>query len=284
MPLKKGAFLMSEATNQFPTTNEKAAPTKDERTDWSSPHYYPDRRKRFPAQETLLGSYLHQQYRFRNLELVPTDEATAKHNLNGVILTAWNKFGQPTEEQINERQNQELKEHLVKRSLKIEPILTLASNFRWLEESFYVEGLTFQQAEDIATAYGQLAFVTFTENKATIKLTTNASFMGLPRDTELTTNIKVNEVTFYHCPARYPANDKKRCQMVGGPFGSAAIHASAIWQTTRDQFVKRLGCTPCNREPNLTKGPGGGAILVSQPDIPSRFGGFQWASEPYLGN
>jgi hypothetical protein len=276
---------MSESQNKFPTTNNKARRIRqDERTDWSSPHGYPDRHKRFPAQESLLGSYLHQQYRFNNKSLTPTTKASKDLGLNGVILTAWNKFGAPTEEQQNLKQNQELKEHLEERDLKFEPILTLASNFRWLEDSYYVEGLTFQQAEDIATAFGQLAFITIDKNKATVRLTTNASFMGLPRETELATNLQLTEITYNHCPARYPANDEKTCTMVGGPFGSAAIHAAGIWGTTRKQFLSRLGCTPCDTPAKGPITPKDGAILVSEPDMPSRFGGFQWESAPYLEN
>jgi hypothetical protein len=158
----------------------------------------------------------------------------------------------------------------------------LASNFRWLEDSFLVEGLTFKQAEDIATAFGQLAFITLEKNKATVWLTTNASFMGLPRETELSTNIQVTEITYNHCPARYPANDENKCTMVGGPFGSAAIHAAGIWSTTRKQFLTRLGCTPCNTKPQSPVTPKDGSILLSEPDMPSRFGGFQWGSAPYL--
>jgi hypothetical protein len=276
---------MSGILHPFPTTNEKAEPNPriEGRTDWSSPHGYPDRRKRFPAQETLLGSYINQQYRFQDKEITPSETRTINHFLNGVILTAWNKFGQPTEEQQNLIQNEHLKQHLEERKLKYEPILTLASNFRWLEDSYLVEGLTFHQAEDIATAYGQLAFVILHDNKAVVRLTTNASFMGLPRDTELTTFVTMKEVGYNHCPARYQANDKTKCTMVGGPYGSAAIHAAGIWGTTRKQFVSRLGCTPCNAKPNATVPPKDGAILVSEPDMPSRFGGFQWGSAPYLG-
>jgi hypothetical protein len=275
---------MSEANSPFPTTNNKAKRIRnDELTDWSSPHGYPDRTKRFPAQESLLGSYLHQQYRFNNKSLTPTTKATKDHGLTGVILTAWNKFGAPTEEQQNLKQNQDLKEHLEERDLKFEPILTLASNFRWLEDSYFVEGLTFQQAEDIATAFGQLAFITIEKNKATVRITTNASFMGLARETELETNLQLTEITYKHCPSRYPANDEKKCTMVGGPFGSAAIHAAAIWGTTRKQFLSRIGCTPCNTKPAAPITPKDGAILVSEPDMPSRFGGFQWESAPYLG-
>ena len=273
---------MSATQIPFPTTNNKAKATKGDRTNWSSPHYYEDRTKRFPAQETLLGSYLHQQYRFKNLRLTPTNRATKNHNLNGVILTAWNKFGAPTEEQQNIEQNEELKQHLEERNLRVEPILTLASNYRWLEDAYFVEGLTFQQAEDIATAFGQLAFITLEANKAIVRLTTNASFIGLPRETELTTNIQVTEVTFNHCPARYPANDENKCTMVGGPFGSAAIHAAGIWRTTRKHFLTRLGCTPCNTPAQTPSKPKDGAILVSEPDMPSRFGGFQWESAPYM--
>jgi hypothetical protein len=275
---------MSEANKEFPTTNHKVRKSKGERTDWASPHYYPDRTKRFPAQESLLGSYINQQYRIKKLNITPTKRATKDHNLNGVILTAWNKFGAPTEEQQNIKQNQELKEHLEDRKLKYEPILTLASNYRWLEDSYFVEGLTFKEAEDIATAFGQLAFITFHANKATVKLTTNASFMGLSRETELTTNIQLTEITYNHCPARYPAGDQQKCTMVGGPFGSSAIHAAGIWSTTRKQFLTRLGCTPCNTKPTSPIKPKDGSILVSEPDMPSRFGGFQWESAPYLSD
>ena len=271
---------MSEAQNQFPTTNHKARkPANAERSDWSSPHYYPDRHKRFPAQETLIGSYLHQIYRFQILELKESKTKTGNHNLDGVILTAWNQFGKPTQEAENLELNEGLKAHLEKRNLEFEPILTLASNYRWLEDAFLVKGLTFQQAEDIATAYGQLAFITFQGNKATLRLTTNASFMGLPREYEESVYLSTREVTYNHCPARFPAMDENKCTPIGGPFGSAAIHASAIWSVTRQQFRSRLGCTPCQTPP----APTSGAILVHQPDMPSRFGGFQWASEPYLG-
>ena len=146
MPLKKGAFLMSEATNPFPTTNAKAKKIKqDLTTDWSYPYNYPDRHKRFPAQETLLASYIHQLYRIQNLKLAPTKSKTKNHNLDGVILTAWNQFGTPTDEQDNLVQNEKLKKHLEERNLKPKPILTLASNYRWLEEAFLVQGLTFEQ-------------------------------------------------------------------------------------------------------------------------------------------
>ena len=121
--------------------------------------------------------------------------------------------------------------------------------------------------------------MTLEKNKATVRLTTNASFMGMPRETELATNLQLTEITYNHCPARYPANDDKQCTMVGGPFGSAAIHAAGIWGTTRKQFLSRLGCTPCKTQP----APTSGAILLHQPDMPSRFGGFQWESEPHLG-
>jgi hypothetical protein len=272
---------MSEATNPFPITNDKVKTRSiDGRSDWSSPHHYPDRHKRFPAQETLIGSYLHQQYRFQNKKLNESKTKTKDHNLDGVILTAWNQFGKPTQEVENLENNADLKAHLEKRNLNPEPILTLASNFRWLEDAYLVKGLTFQEAEDIATAYGQLAFIILHDNKATLRLTTNASFMGLPRDYEETTYVNLTEVTYNHCPARYPAADESKCTMVGGPFGSAAIHAAGIWQTTRNQFLSRLGCDPCSTQPAQR----GGAILLHEPCMPSRFGGFQWESEPYLAS
>lgn len=276
---------MSATFRPFPTTHDKAKQNKkDQTTDWSSPHHYADRHKRFPAQETLIGSYLHQLYKINNLDLTPTRKRTKNHNLNGVILTAWNQFGKPTDEDENVKNNEKLKEFFEKHNIEYEPILTLASNYRWLEDAYLVKNINQERAEDIATAFGQLAYITLEANKAILRLTTNASFMGLPRETEHETFIKVTTETYNHCPARFPAKDDSVCRQVGGPFGSAAIHAAGIWSTTRSQFVRRLGCTPCNKGKAPVNGPGGSAILLQEPCMPSRFGGFQWESEPYMGN
>jgi hypothetical protein len=100
--------------------------------------------------------------------------------------------------------------------------------------------------------------------------------MDLDKKLLVISNISSKELTTFKCPARYPAENNSKCTMVGGPYGSAAIHAAAIWSTTRAIFLKRLGCTPCNKGREHIGGPGGEAILVREPHMPSRFGGFQW--------
>jgi hypothetical protein len=261
-----------------PSGLQKAKSTKYDPniTDWSMPYRDPDRTRREPAQETLIASYYHQQYRLGDLEIKQTDEPDPNTNINGFIITAWNPFGKPTSESENLRLNEELREKLTKKELSFEPIVTLASNWRWLEDSFLVTNIELEQAEKLATDFGQLAFVQLNGNEALIRLTRNANFMNLDKKLLVITNITSKELTTFKCPARYPAENNSKCTMVGGPYGSAAIHAAAIWSTTRAIFLKRLGCTPCNKGREHIGGPGGEAILVREPHMPSRFGGFQW--------
>jgi hypothetical protein len=262
----------------FPAGLEKAKHTKNQKdvTDWSMPYHGPNRTRREPAQETLVASYYHQQYRFGDLEIKQTDEPDPNTNINGFIITAWNPFGKPTSESENLRLNEQLREKLVAKNINFEPIVTLASNWRWLEDSYLVTNIEIEQAEKLATDFGQLAFVQLKGNEALIRLTRNANFMNLDKKLLVISNITSKELTTFKCPARYPAENNSKCTMVGGPYGSAAIHAAAIWSTTRAIFLKRLGCTPCNKGREHIGGPGGEAILVREPHMPSRFGGFQW--------
>ena len=268
---------MSEE-NTSPSGLQKAKHTKHDPniTDWSMPYHEPNRTRREPAQETLIASYYHQQYRFGDLEIKQTDEPDPNTNINGFIITAWNPFGKPASESENLNFNDKLRETLENKNLIFESIVTLASNWRWLEDSYLITGIEKEEAEKLATDFGQLAFVQLRGNEAIIRLTRNANFMDLDSKLLVTTYIKAKELTTFKCPARYPAEDNDKCKMIGGPYGSAAIHASAIWSTTRTIFLKRLGCTPCNKGREQVGGPGGQPMLVREPHMPSRFGGFQW--------
>ncbi|TWE10253.1 DUF3293 domain-containing protein [Rudaeicoccus suwonensis] len=61
------------------------------------------------------------------------------------------------------------------------------------------------------------------------------------------------------------------CRSAGGPYGSRAINAAAMWQQHRALLVSAFGCADqCPRSH-------GGAIALENAYVPSRFGGWQWA-------
>ena len=81
------------------------------------------------------------------------------------------------------------------------------------------------------------------------------------------------------CPMRVDDIVGARCAMHGGPYGSRAIHASAIWASHRSVLLPRLGCDSCAGGTEPTLGPLGnthGPILLRDLGLASRYGGYVW--------
>jgi hypothetical protein len=146
----------------FPAGLEKAKHTKNQKdvTDWSMPYHGPNRTRREPAQETLVASYYHQQYRFGDLEIKQTDEPDPNTNINGFIITAWNPFSQNLPAKENQARQDELKANLKKRGLIcIDGIGKHPSNNWPGEVSVLALGLDLEAAKSLARHYEQHAFV-----------------------------------------------------------------------------------------------------------------------------
>ena len=76
------------------------------------------------------------------------------------------------------------------------------------------------------------------------------------------------------CPMLRSPAVGEYCQMVGGPYGSAAIHAAAAWRDRRDDLVAAVGCRTCDGERYQFQGrvvSGGGPISLVETPLPSRW-------------
>jgi hypothetical protein len=70
---------------------------------------------------------------------------------------------------------------------------------------------------------------------------------------------------------------EKECAPYGGPYGSAAIEAAAIWSFQGKLLINALGCSVC-QQPGQPYRRRTGAIAINPAAVPSRFGGWQWMS------
>ena len=79
---------------------------------------------------------------------------------SATILTAWNPKSQLMSLQQNKKLNIELKETLQKNNFTILNALGQGADSSWpAEESFFITGLTQQEAEKLAVDFGQNAYV-----------------------------------------------------------------------------------------------------------------------------
>ena len=80
------------------------------------------------------------------------------------------------------------------------------------------------------------------------------------------------------CPVRRDADPAGRCTNFGGPYGSSAIHAAALWRAHRTVAVSLLGCGPCagGREPIWGHPRTGSPLSLADEVIGSRYGGYTW--------
>lgn len=92
---------------------------------------------------------------------------------SAVILTAWNPRSQVFSMQENKSRNNYLRVSLAKNNFNTLDALGQGKDSSWpAEESFFIVGISKEQAENIATEYGQYAYVWLENEKpATLEFT-----------------------------------------------------------------------------------------------------------------
>ena len=104
-----------------------------------------------------------QQYDIKISEPVPSsikEIINQTKEKSAAILTAWNPKSQLMSLQQNKKRNIELKETLQKNNYSFLNALGQGDDMFWpAEESFFIAGLTKQEAEKLAVDYGQNAYV-----------------------------------------------------------------------------------------------------------------------------
>jgi hypothetical protein len=233
-------------------------------------------RKRQPAQETVFDSYANQHYRLeldgRLFQLAPVDQETQLPETEerpvapGFIISAWNPNGDPAFENDNNDANEQLERDLA--HFTYTPLVTLARNSRWIERSFLVQGINRDKAIELARKYGQKGLVALTDNTLEVILVDEPT----PANSQ---TLKVIELPVAPCPLMLEFEAENECRPYGGPYGSAAIEAAAVWSFQSKLLIGALGCSVCQK-PSQPYRQRSGAIAIRPAAVPSRFGGWQW--------
>ena len=76
-----------------------------------------------------------------------------------VFITAWNPSPKILSLEENRNRNQNLKEEIISFGLKYCHGIGISADEQWSEESFFIENISLDKANEWAVKYGQLAFV-----------------------------------------------------------------------------------------------------------------------------
>ena len=185
-------------------------------------------------QQSIIASYQNQHYRFGPLTIGPTDEPDPTIP-NGFIISEWSPKGETLTLEENEDRGWKLLTKLSQQELKFKRIITVEATRAWVEDSFFVQNITLQQA--IKLAKDQLGFVQLENGQAIIWINNQETIRQ---------NLGVIE-TQYGCPAKENGKvSDDPCKQHGYWSTSAAMSALSNWRNNLTIVLSRLGCNLCN--------------------------------------
>lgn len=143
----------------------------------------------------------------------------------------------------------------------------------WYEGTLLVRGLDDYTAQALALEHGQAATVRWDADALTVIPTGLRSEIRASRSAWT-----LAPLTGRSCPMRRDDDPTGRCVPHGGPFGSTAIHAAALWGAHRRLAMRLLGCDPCRdgAEPAWGRWGRGTARSLSDEVLGSRYGSWTW--------
>ena len=93
----------------------------------------------------------------------------ANHLDSYAFITAWNPLPVILSLEENRKRNQELENELISNGMDYSQGIGISADGNWSEESFFVENISIEKANELAKKYGQLAFVFgYKNNKAAL--------------------------------------------------------------------------------------------------------------------
>ena len=96
----------------------------------------------------------------------------ANHLDSYAFITAWNPLPVILSLEENRKRNQELENELISNGMDYSQGIGISADGNWSEESFFVENISIEKANELAKKYGQLAFVFgYKNNKAALTYT-----------------------------------------------------------------------------------------------------------------
>jgi hypothetical protein len=239
------------------------------------------RHERAPARVTLTASYASQLLVWRDgpvrrvVRTGPAGLPAGEHPWGRpvLVMSAWNADGAARTWEQNDAAQRRLAQRVSELGGVVRGRLVLVPPDRgWAEEALVVTGIDRDGATALARESGQAAFADWDDEYLSVVPT------GLVADVEPSRRawqVVEEPVT---CPMRLDEQDGALCKAVGGPWVSASIHASGVWQSHRALMTSLLGCEPCADGRGRVRGPGGGrgAIAVVPIKLGSRHGGYVW--------
>lgn len=149
----------------------------------------------------------------------------------------------------------------------------VAEDLTWFESFAMVSALDDDQLVEMAREAGQPAVIRWDAAGLSVLPT------GLRSDIPASTTAwRLESAEVATCPVRKDADPAGRCTRYGGPYGSSAIHAAALWRAHRSVAVTLIGCEPCadGREPIWGHPRTGSPLSLADEIIGSRYGGYTW--------
>jgi len=274
------------ATAPLQPTPEQLARAKEQRVLPVIPEHLNDpelRLIREPPASPLADSYRTQGYTFEhdNRRYVLTPERSGTVSDPSVVpptefpahfVGSWHRGGAPSTFADCVAAQGKLSARLAELSIAQWRATAVAEDRTWFEGFVLVSGLDDGQVVALGRAAGQPAVVRW--DAAGLAVLPTGLQADIPPSTTPWRLVPAEAAT---CPVRKDADPAGRCTKYGGPYGSSAIHAAALWRAHRSVAVTLLGCGPCadGREP-IWGNPRGGALSLASEIIGSRYGGYTW--------
>ena len=111
----------------------------------------------------LHQAFINTSYRVlqsRNIDIKINQTYTEFDKLeNWAFITAWNPSPEILSLKENQSRNKQLEQDIKQLGLKYSLGIGISEDQKWSEESFFIENIDLNKANELAAKYGQLAFV-----------------------------------------------------------------------------------------------------------------------------
>ena len=231
--------------------------------------------------EPLAESYARQHHLLprggQRYLLSPTEDGPAEQPppVDAVrhLVSAWHPRGRGSTFEECQQLHDRLRDELVGLGGDPEDVVGLAADRSWYEGTLAVAGLSDDEVLTVATRFEQAAVVRWDAESLTV-LPTGL----LPSVVTSSSPWQLTPVA-RSCPMRRDDDPSRRCRLVGGPYGSRAIHTACLWSAHRDVGLALLGCDACDDGRGPIDGPFGSRgrpISLDDVVVGSRYGSYGW--------
>lgn len=107
-------------------------------------------------------AFLSTTYKVLNpvIDIKINSKITALNHLNSwAFITAWNPLPEVLPLEANKDRSHQLAQDIKNLGLQYSHGIGVSEDEEWSEESFFIENITLEKANELAVKYGQLAFV-----------------------------------------------------------------------------------------------------------------------------